>query len=368
MASRPLPRPLGHLASVPTYRPGKPVEEVRRELGLASVHKLASNENPLGPSPKALKALRARLKDLHRYPEGGAPLLRRRLSRQFRLPEDHFIFGNGSNELLIFAAQAFAAPGSRVVFSDRSFAVYTIAARLAGAEPVAVPSPEFTHDLAALARAARGASVVYLCNPNNPTGSWHSPKAIEGLLRALPSRTLVVLDVAYAEYAGQAPALDARWVRSLGNLLVTRTFAKAYGLAGLRLGYGMAQPRLIRELERCRQPFNTNAAAQAAAVAALDDTAFVRRSLAANARGLAQIHKGLAALGLRSLPSRANFIQFAEPKAAAPGGADGAGWYGWLLRGGVVVRPVEQGWLRVSVGLPAENALFLKRLAKGLKP
>lgn len=363
MAPRPLPRPLPHLGSVPVYQPGKPIEEVRRELGLKDVVKLASNENPLGPSPKALAALRRLLPQLHRYPEGGAPLLRARLARDYHLPQDHFIFGNGSNELLIFAAQAFARPGAKVLFSAHSFAVYTIATRLAGAVPVALPSPDFSHDLKGLARASKDAAVVYLCNPNNPTGSWHTDKAMEGLLKVVPSRTLVVLDVAYAEYAGHPPAQDAAWVRRFPNLLVTRTFAKAYGLAGLRLGYGMAQPWLIRELERCRQPFNCNAAAQAAALAALDDTAFVRRAVAVNAAGLKQLGAGLKTLGLKSLPSRANFIMFPEPVQAAPGGE---GWNAYLLKGGIIVRPVERGWLRVSVGKPTENTRFLKRLAAGL--
>jgi histidinol-phosphate aminotransferase len=358
-----LPKPLSHLAAIPAYHPGKPIEEVRRELGLAGVVKLASNENPLGPSPRALAALRRALPGLNRYPEGGAPLLRRRLARMYGLGGDHFLFGNGSNELLVFAAQAFAAPGSRVVFSQRSFAVYTIAATLAGARPQAVPSPDFTHDLDALARAARGAALVYLCNPNNPTGSWHPDSAVTAFLARLPSRTLAVLDLAYAEYAGHAASTDARWVRRFPNLLVTRTFAKAYGLAGLRLGYGLAQPWLVRELERCRQPFNTNAAAQAAALAALDDRAFVRRSLRVNAAGRAQIHAGLKALGLRSLPSRTNFILFAEPRSRPPLGGS---WFDWLLLGGVIVRPVEEGWLRVSVGLKSENARFLGRLRRGL--
>lgn len=363
MPARALPRPLPHLRGVPAYKPGKPMQEVRRELGLKSVLKLASNENPLGPSPRALAAVRRAVAHAHRYPEGGAPLLRRRLARLFRLDPGNFIFGNGSNELLIFAAQAFARPGSKVAFSARSFAVYTIAARLAGARPVAVASPDYAHDLGGLARAAKGASVLYICNPNNPTGSWHPDRAIEGLLKAVPSRTLVVLDVAYAEYCGHSPAQDAAWVRRFPNLLITRTFAKAYGLAGLRLGYGLAQPWLIAELERCRQPFNTNLAAQAGALAALDDRAFLRRSLAVNKAGLRQIGAGLARLGLPSLPSRANFIWFFEPSQPAPGGR---GWYEWLLRGGVVVRPVEPGCLRVSVGKPAENARFLKRLAEGM--
>jgi histidinol-phosphate aminotransferase len=360
-----LPRPAAFLKNVPIYQPGKPIEEVQRELGLRSVVKLASNENPLGPSPRALAALRRKAGELNRYPEGGAPLLRAALAKRFRLGQDHFIFGNGSNEVLIFAAQAFAGPGRKVVYSQRSFAVYNIAARLSASRPVAVPSPDYAHDLDALARASRGAALLYVCNPNNPTGSWHPDAAIERLLTRVPSRTLVVLDVAYAEFGGHAPAKDAAWVRRFPNLLVTRTFAKAYGLAGLRLGYGVAQPWLIAELERCRQPFNTNAAAQAAALAALDDQAFVRRSAAVNKAGLAQIRAGLKRLGLRSLPSRANFIWFFEPTRPAPGGE---GWYRWLLRGGVIVRPVEPGSLRVSVGLKSENARFLRRLQEGLRP
>lgn len=363
MASRPLPRPVSRLRHIPVYRPGKPVEELRRELGLRSIVKLASNENPLGPSPRALAALRREAAGLNRYPEGGAPVLRAALARRFRLAPDHFIFGNGSNEVLVFAAQAFARPGDKVVFSDRSFAVYAIATRLAGARPVVVPSPDYTHDLDALLRAARGAALLYLCNPNNPTGSWHPDSAIEGFLRRAPSRTLIVLDAAYAEYAGHPPARDAEWVRRFPNLLVTRTFAKAYGLAGLRLGYGIAQPWMIRELERCRQPFNANAAAQAAALAALDDEAFVRRSVALNKAGLAQLKAGFRRLGLRFLPSRANFICFFEPARPAPGGE---GWYTWLLKGGVIVRPVEPGTLRVSVGTRAENARFLRRMQEGL--
>ena len=365
MASRALPCPVKHLGAVPIYKPGKPIEEVQRELGLSGVLKLASNENPLGPSPKALAALKRMVHQLHRYPEGGAPLLRAKLAKRFKLSPDHFIFGNGSNEILLFAAQAFVRPGAKVVFSARSFAVYNIAARLVGAQPVAVPSPDHRHDLKALAKAARGAELVYLCNPNNPTGSWHSDKAIEGLLKAIPSSTLVVLDVAYAEYCGHPPSQDAAWVRRFPNLVVTRTFAKAYGLAGLRIGYGLAQPWLIAELERCRQPFNTNAAAQAAAVAALDDQAFVRRSVAVNRAGLKQLQAGFKALRMQALPSRANFIYFTEPRSAAP---KGLSWYDWLLEGGVVVRPMEPGFLRVTVGLPAENRRFLQRLKQGMQP
>jgi histidinol-phosphate aminotransferase len=357
------PRPRAYLAAVPTYKPGKPLQEVQRELGLSRAIKLASNENPLGPSPKALAALRQAQGKLNRYPEGGAPLLRAKLAKLFHLSPEHFIFGNGSNEVLIFAAQAFAGPGASVAYSARSFAVYEIATRLAGAKPLPVASPDFSHDLNALAKAARKAAVVYICNPNNPTGSWHPDAAIERFLRQVPSKCLVVLDVAYAEFAGHSLATDARWVRRFPNLLITRTFAKAYGLAGLRIGYGIAQPQLIAQLEKCRQPFNCNSAAQTAALAALDDQAFVRRSRSVNSAGLRQIFAGLKSLGLRALPSKANFIFFAEPDYPAPAGLS---WYDWLLHGGVVLRPMEAGYLRVSVGLKAENAAFLKRLKEGL--
>ena len=356
-------RPRSFLASVPTYKPGKPLQEVQRELGLSRAIKLASNENPLGSSPKALAALRRGLNSLNRYPEGGAPLLRAKLAKLFKLSSDHFIFGNGSNEILIFAAQAFAGPGSQVAYSARSFAVYEIATRLAGAKPVVVASPDFSHDLQGLAKAARKAALVYVCNPNNPTGSWHSDAAIERFLKQVPSNCLIVLDVAYAEFAGHSMTTDARWVRRFPNILITRTFAKAYGLAGLRIGYGIAQPALIAQLEKCRQPFNANSAAQMAALAALEDQAFVKQSRRVNAAGLKQIQGGLKALGLRALPSKANFIFFAEPDYPAPAGLS---WYEWLLHGGVVLRPMESGFLRVSIGLKAENAAFLKRLKEGM--
>lgn len=358
------PRPRPYLAAVPVYKPGKPLQEVQRELGLSRAIKLASNENPLGPSPKAIAALKRSLKDLNRYPEGGAPLLRAKLAKIFKLKPDHFIFGNGSNEILIFAAQAFAGPGATVAFSARSFAVYEIATRLAGAKPLVVASPDFSHDLKGLLKASQKASVLYLCNPNNPTGSWHPDSAIERFLAKVPKRCLVVLDVAYAEFAGHPLATDARWVKRFPNLIITRTFAKAYGLAGLRLGYGIAQPALIAQLEKCRQPFNANSAAQNAALAALDDKAFVRRSLRVNAAGAKQIYQGLAALGLRALPSKANFIFFAEPDYPAPGGLS---WYDWLLHGGIVLRPMGSGFLRISIGLKRENDLFLKRLRSGME-
>ncbi len=349
-----LPKPLKHLSRLRTYMPGKPIEEVRRELGLKSIAKLASNENPLGPSPRALKRLKKALPRLHRYPEGSAYELRARLAALWKLPEECFTFGNGSNEILIFAAQAYGGP---IAYSERSFAVYEIAAKLFGAREIRVPSPDFSHDLKGLLKASRRAKVLFLCNPNNPTGTWHPPRAIERFLRAVPKSTLVVLDEAYAEFAGQSYAQDRAWLAKFPNLLICRTFSKIYGLAGLRVGYGVASPEICAALEKCRQPFNLNLAAQEAALGALEDGAHVRRTLRLNAKGLKLISATFKRLGIWHLPSKANFIYFREPVP---------GLYQHLLRQGLIVRPFEPGILRVTLGSMPENRRFLKALERRL--
>lgn len=364
MRTQASPRARASLKDIQVYVPGRSLAEVRRELGLRSVAKLASNENPLGPSPKALRAAARALGDSHRYPEGGAPLLRQALGKRFGLSPQLFIVGAGSNEILVLAALAYAGPSKRVAFSESSFAVYSIAARIAGATPLPVPSPGLSHDLQALARAAKRAAVIFICNPNNPTGSWHDDASVLRFIRQVPARCLIVLDEAYAEYCGRSPKVDAAWVRRFPNLLIARTFSKAYGLAGLRLGYGIAQPALLSALEAARQPFNTSSQAQAAALAALGDQAHVRRSVAHNARERSRLQKGLHGLGLKAWPSKANFILFDQPKQAAPGGK---GWEAYLLGQGLIVRPALPGRLRVSVGLAKENTDFLRALARGLK-
>jgi histidinol-phosphate aminotransferase len=346
-------RPLKKFDQLLTYQPGKPIEEVKRELGLKDVIKLASNENPLGPSPKAVTAARKALAQAHRYPEGSAYELRRKLARAWGLPENQFIFGNGSNEMLIFAAQAYVAQGQSIAFSDRSFAVYEIAAHLCGARIKKVPSPDFTHDLGALAKAARGAKLVYICNPNNPTGSHHPPAAIEKFLAKVPKGTLAVLDEAYAEFAGHSFGQDKAWLKRFPNLLICRTFSKIYGLAGFRVGYGVAAPTVIAALEKCRQPFNLNSLAQKAAAAALDDLRHVRRSLKSNASGMAQVLGYFEEAGIWSMPSKANFIFFRELKA---------GTYERLLRKGIIIRLIAPSYLRITLGTKVENARFIRAM------
>jgi histidinol-phosphate aminotransferase len=357
------PKPLPNLASIEIYKPGRPIEEVQRELGIRQVIKLASNENPLGPSPKALAATRRALASGHRYPEGSAPELRASLAKVWKLDPGQFVFGNGSNEILILAAQAYAGEGDEVVYSARSFAVYRSAALQARARPVEVPSPHFTHDLAALVRRARSPRVklVFLCNPNNPTGSWHPASAIEKALRAIPSRCLVALDEAYAEYAGATPRQARGWLRQFPNLLVCRTFSKAYGLAGWRIGYGVANPPVAQALEKLRQPFNVNRLALAAAQAALGDQAFLKKSLAVNQAGLAQIQGYFRQAKIWYLPSKANFIFFKTPMAVPR-----QGWFEFLQAGGVIVRPMEPGYLRVTVGTRTENQKFIGLIRKGM--
>jgi histidinol-phosphate aminotransferase len=345
--------PLKRYAKLAVYQPGKPIEEVRRELGLRDVIKLASNENPLGPSPKAVAAARRALASAHRYPEGSAPLLRERLVKAWGLRPDQFVLGNGSNEILIFAAQAYCGPGQAIAFSARSFAVYEIAAHLCGARPRLVPSPDFCHDLDGLAKASRGAKVVFVCNPNNPTGSWHGPTAIGAFLAKVPRDTLVVLDEAYAEFSGDSFAQDKAWLRKHPNLLVCRTFSKIYGLAGLRVGYGVAGPEVCAALEKCRQPFNLNSIAQKAATAALDDRAFVKKTLATNAQGMRQITAAFERHGIWFMPSKTNFIFFRQAKA---------GLCDFLLKKGVIVRPIFGPYLRVSIGRASENARFIRAL------
>jgi histidinol-phosphate aminotransferase len=281
----------------------------------------------------------------------------------WKLPPDWFAFGNGSNELLVLAAQAFSSGGDTVVFSGWSFTVYKTAAVLAGARPREVKDDDFAHDLPALARAARRAKVLYLCNPNNPTGSWHRPKAVEKFLSLIPQSCLVVLDEAYAEYCGQTYARDRALARKFPNLVICRTFSKVFGMAGFRLGYAVARPGIISVLERVRQPFNANRLAQAGATAALDDKGFVRRTQALNTRGLKDLGSYLKKRGAWFKESRANFIFFKPPVALPLGGRT---WFEFLQARGVIVRPMPRGYIRVTTGTQEQNALFMKAFDRGL--
>ncbi|TWE07220.1 histidinol-phosphate aminotransferase [Pseudomonas sp. AG1028] len=349
------------------YVPGKPVDELARELNMdpASIVKLASNENPLGPSPKALAAIRAELDELTRYPDGNGFALKTLLAERCGVTTAQVTLGNGSNDILELVARAYLAPGLNAVFSAHAFAVYPIATQAVGAQAKVVPAVNFGHDLPAmLAAIDANTRVVFIANPNNPTGTWFGKQALGDFLAAVPENVLVVLDEAYIEYADGDELPDGLdYLADHPNLLVSRTFSKAYGLASLRVGYGLSRPDVADVLNRVRQPFNVNSFALAAACAAFDDTEYLARSREINTAGMLQLQDGCRELGLSWIPSKANFlaIDFGRDTAAINQG---------LLREGVIVRPVAgygmPNHLRVSIGLPAENARFLEALRKVL--
>jgi histidinol-phosphate aminotransferase len=349
------------------YVPGKPVDELARELDLdpASIVKLASNENPLGPSPKALEAIRGELNDLTRYPDGNGFELKSRLASRCGVDISQVTLGNGSNDILDLVARAYLAPGLNAVFSQYAFAVYPIATQAVGAQGKVVPAQDYSHDLEAmLAAIDANTRVVFIANPNNPTGTWFGRDALARFLARVPSNVLVVLDEAYIEYAEGDELPDGlTYLARYDNLLVSRTFSKAYGLAALRVGYALSSAQIADVLNRVRQPFNVNSLALAAACAALDDADYLVQSRQLNDAGMAQLEAGLRELGLNWIPSKGNFI-------AVDFGRDTAAINQALLRAGVIVRPVAgygmPNFLRVSIGLPAENARFLDALVKVL--
>jgi histidinol-phosphate aminotransferase len=351
-----------HVRAIAPYQPGKPISELAREFGLpeADIVKLASNENPLGPSPRALAAAQDALHDMALYPDGAGFALKARLSAKLGVAANQIVLGNGSNDVLDIAAQAFLSPETSSVHSQHAFAVYPIATQTAGAQSIVVPARDYGHDLAAMRAAIRGDTrVVWIANPNNPTGTFLPWAEIEAFLEAVPQQVLVVLDEAYGEYLPPAERCDtAAWLARFPNLLITRTFSKAYGLAGLRVGYGLGHPDVIDLLNRVRHPFNVNLPGLAAAEAALDDVEFLARSYALNAAGMAQLLAGLAELGIDTVPSKGNFL-LAKVGDAARINAE-------LLKRGVIVRPVATyglpEFLRVSVGLAGPNARFLEAL------
>ena len=349
------------------YVPGKPVDELARELGIDPAHiiKLASNENPLGASPKALAAIRDELAELTRYPDGNGFELKKRLAERCRVQASQVTLGNGSNDILELVARAYLAPGLNAVFSEFAFAIYPIVTQAVGADAHVAPAKDWGHDLPAmLAAIDSNTRVVFIANPNNPTGSWFGPDALNTFLAAVSEHVLVVLDEAYIEYAQGAELPDGlNYLSDFPNLLVSRTFSKAYGLASLRVGYGLSSPAVADVLNRVRQPFNVNSFALAAACAALDDVEYVTRSRQLNEVGMEQLEGGLRLLGLGWIPSKGNFI-------AVDLGRESASVYQGLLREGVIVRPVGgygmPNHLRVSIGLPQENTRFLEALTKVL--
>ncbi|HQR53220.1 MAG TPA: histidinol-phosphate transaminase [Burkholderiales bacterium] len=353
-----------YVDAIAPYQPGKPISELEREFGITGAVKLASNENPAGASPLAIAAAQAALLDVARYPDGNGFELKRALAAHHGVAESTIVLGNGSNDVLELAARTFLAPGAAAVFAQHAFAVYPLVTQAVGASGIEVPARDYGHDLPAMARAITDdVRVVFVANPNNPTGTFVSPREVHAFLESVPSRVLVVLDEAYVEYLPDDLRTDsAAWLAEFPNLVVSHTFSKAHGLAGLRVGYGLAHPLVADLMNRVRQPFNVSSVAQAAAVAALDDQAFVAASRERNRLGMAQIIAGLEGLRLDFIPSYGNFVSFRV--------RDAAGVYDRLLRLGVIVRPIASygmpDFLRVSVGLPEENARFLAALAQAL--
>lgn len=350
------------------YVPGKPVDELARELNLdpAGIVKLASNENPLGPSPKALEAIRAELAELTRYPDGNGFELKTKLAARCGVSPAQVTLGNGSNDILDLVARAWLAPGLNAVFSQYAFAVYPIATQAVGAQGKMVPAKAHGHDLEAmLAAIDANTRVVFVANPNNPTGTWFGPAALESFLARVPQNVLVVLDEAYIEYAEGDELPDGLdYLARYPNLLVSRTFSKAYGLASLRVGYALSSPQVADVLNRVRAPFNVNSLALAAACAALDDAEYLAASRRTNDAGMVQLEAGFRRLGLSWIPSKGNFI-------AVDFGRDAAPINQALLQAGVIVRPVAgygmPTFLRVSIGTEQENARFLEALEQILR-
>src|SRR5574341_165349 len=350
------------IASLSPYVPGKPIEELQRELGLSRVIKLASNENPLGPSPKALAVLSEGLTTLHRYPDGGAIRLREALADRWKVTPDHVIVGNGSDEILGFLARAFLAPGDEAVMADQTFVIYKIEFTAAHAKPIIVPLTQWCHNLPAMADAiTERTRLVFVCNPNNPTGTMVPTDDVATLMERIPPDVIVVFDEAYYEYVRSAQFPDSMaYVKQGRNVIALRTFSKIYGLAGLRIGYGITTPEITNFLNRVRPPCNANSLAQRAALAALGDDEHVARSRTVNGAGMAQLTTGLRGLGFDPVPSEANFLYFDV-------GRDGRAVFEALLREGVIVRHIEGPMLRVTVGQEAENRAFLEALKRVLK-
>jgi histidinol-phosphate aminotransferase len=354
-----------YIRSLIPYEPGKPIEEVEREYGISGSVKLASNENPLGPSPKAVAAIRAKLDQLNLYPDGDCFYLKQGLSRKLGVAPETLIFGNGSNEIIELAARTFMRPGDEAVMAEQAFVVYQLIVQAVGAQSRAVPLKNFTHDLAALAEAVSPRTrMIFLANPNNPTGTIYRREEWERFLANVSRDVLLIVDEAYFEYVQDRDYPDSLRYHAEGRAIITlRTFSKLYGLAGLRIGYGIGSKELISLMHRVRQPFNVNAPAQWAALAALEDSEHVQRSLAVNRQGLEFLQKEFTRLGLEFVPSHANFILLRVGK--------GQEVFQRLLKQGVIVRPMA-GYrfpehVRVTVGTLAENQKFIAALEKVIR-
>ncbi|MGZ3180972.1 MAG: histidinol-phosphate transaminase [Telluria sp.] len=359
-----------YIRAIAPYQAGKPISEVAREFGLdeASIIKLASNENPFGVPESSRQAMAQAAAELGRYPDANAFDLKKALSERYAVPMDWITLGNGSNDILEIAAKAFVQKGEAIVYSQYSFAVYALAAQGLGARAIVTPAVNHGHDLDAMAAAIDADTrLVFIANPNNPTGTFIPAPQLEAFLAKVPQRVIVVLDEAYNEFlATQDQYESTEWVRKYPNLIVSRTFSKAYGLAGLRVGFAIAQPAVTDLMNRVRQPFNVNSLAQAAAIAALNDMEFLKKSAENNAAGYQQFTQAFEEMGLEYVPSHGNFVLVKVGDDDAAGARVNLA----LLKQGVIVRPVGNyglpQWLRISIGLPEENAACIAALKKAL--
>ena len=351
-----------YIRSIAAYQPGKPISDVARELGMqeADIVKLASNENPLGASPKAMAAIQAALGDLAMYPDGGGFALKAAISKKYSVQPEQIILGNGSNDILELAARTFMKAGDSAVYSQHAFAVYPLATQAVGATGIEVPAKDFGNDLSAMLNAIRAdTKMIFLANPNNPTGTFIPGAELRAFVQQVPTKVLVVLDEAYGEYLNDADVYDSvPWLADCPNVIISHTLSKAYGLAGLRIGFGLAHPQLIDLMNRVRQPFNVNHLAMVAAVAALGDDDFIRESRRVNDAGLSLLKTEFAKRNLPTIPAFGNFITFKIDNAKRV--------FESLLRQGVIVRPIAgyglPDYLRVTIGTEVQNRRFLAAL------
>lgn len=345
--------------NIKPYIPGKPIEEVQREHGIKNVIKLASNENPLGPSPLAVKAMEKAVKNVNLYPESGAFYLRRALAKHLKVKENTLVFGNGSNEILNMIAEAFVEPGDEVMFSALSFVVYHIATDMVGGTAIHIPHKEFRHDMDGfIKRLSEKTKLVYICNPNNPTGTFIKKDEFEKFMNAVSPKTIVALDEAYFEYVQDKNYPDGiKYLSKYPNLIVLRTFSKIYGLAGIRIGYAVADPDIIEIIERVRAPFNANLVAQAGAEAAVADKKHLKKTVKVNNEGKKYLYAELKKLGIECVPSQTNFI-FMKFKS------NGKVVFEALLKHGIIIRPQHDDYGRITIGTMAENRKLVGALKK----
>ncbi|MFZ2196937.1 MAG: histidinol-phosphate transaminase [Thermodesulfovibrionales bacterium] len=351
-------RPPDYVLGVQPYIPGKPIEELERELGISNSIKLASNENPVGPSPAALKAIRDSIHDINRYPDGAGYYLKKALAKKLSaiesVSEDELILGNGSNELLNIAAKTFMQDGDEAVMAFPSFIVYSMAVQSVGGRSIEIPLKDYTHDLEAMVDAVTSRTkIIFIGNPNNPTGTINRKDEFDRAMEKIPENILVVLDEAYYEYVSDPAYADSmKYLHSKKNVLILRTFSKMYGLAGLRIGYGIAKKGILDDMNRLREAFNTNSIAQRAALAALNDSEHLSHSRNINEAGKKYLYEELALMGVKYVPTETNFVYIPLEKAIAV--------YEGLMKMGVIIRPMGPKAIRVTIGLPEENKRFVE--------